>query len=143
MASSHSDVLSFSSTALLEPVHASAWEPLMWVVHGVASCQSPGAGQTLLVPRVFPQRDPQKEDLSWRCPKCLLSTTMEGQRIQVAGVCRWLGKPLQKGRHATAGYFADREKALEVEGAGQTSRLLVYLLGFAISVKGSFMLSVA
>lgn len=103
-------------------------------VHGIGSRQPLGPDKTLPVPSVFTRHDPQKENLSWRCLKCLQSTTMQSQH---AGVCRWLGKPPQ-----TVSVLLV-EEALEVEGAEQGSPFLLYLLGFLNPVNGSFMLSVS
>lgn len=84
--------------------------------------------------------------LSWRCPMCLpsVATATESRRVKLAAVCRWLRKPLQKGCLTTAGSL-DSEEAVQLwrEKVGApASLLLLYLLGFLISVSGSFLLSV-
>lgn len=113
-------------------------------VQGVTSCQPLAPGQTLLVPSVFRQCDPRKEDLSWRCPKRLQSTAMESGKIKLADVCRWLRNPPQKGGLATAGSLCSEGGARpwRQKAATPASPILLYLLGFLISVSGNFLLSV-
>lgn len=88
----------------------------------------------------------RERHLSWRCPVCLqfTATATESQRVKLAAVCRWLRKPLQKGCLATAGSLGSEEAVQpwrEKVGA-PASLLLLYLLGFLISISGSFLLSV-
>ena len=113
-------------------------------VQGVASCQPLGPGQTLLVPSVFRRCDPRKEGLRWRFPKCPQSTAMERGKIKLADVCGWLRKSPQKGCLATAGSLCSEGGARPWRQKMGTpaSPLLLYLLGFLISVSGNFLLSV-
>ena len=107
-------------------------------VQGVAACWPLGPGQALSVPSTIRQGDLRRA--------CLQSTAtpMESPRVKLAAVCRWLRKPLQEGCLSTAGSlgFEEAVQPWREKVGAPASLLLLYLLGFLISVSGSFLLSV-